>query len=162
LISDRHIMAAGLVINFVDEQMHGMKNGMSGLNAVVSNWIKTWRFAEKINILLDAGYEVIVTADHGNQEAIGCGALREGVKAETKGERVRIYDSENAATSSNDLLDGKVLKWPGKKYGLPEGRFPLVSKGTHAFVKEGNKIVGHGGISLHEVVVPLAVIKRKL
>jgi hypothetical protein len=162
LISNRHIKAAGLVINFVDEQMHGMKAGMSGLNAVVADWIKTWRFEEKINILLDAGYEVIVTADHGNQEAIGCGALREGVKAETKGERVRIYDSENAAASSNDLLDGKVLKWPGKKYGLPEGRFPLVSKGTHAFVKEGITIVGHGGISLHEVVIPLAVIKRKL
>lgn len=162
LISNRHIKAAGLVINFVDEQMHGMKAGMSGLNAVVSDWIHTWRFVEKINILLDAGFEVIVTADHGNQEAIGCGALKEGVKAETKGERVRIYDSENSAVSSYDLLDGKVLKWPGKKYGLPEGRFPLVSRGTHAFVKEGKKIVGHGGISLHEVVVPLAVIKRKL
>ncbi|MCI2285142.1 BREX-3 system phosphatase PglZ [Colwellia sp. MSW7] len=162
LISNRHIKALGLVINFVDEQMHGMKAGMSGLNAVVSDWIVTWKFEEKINILIDLGYEVIITADHGNQEAIGCGALREGVKAETKGERVRIYDSENAATSSNDLLDGKVLKWPGKKYGLPEGRFPLVSRGTHAFVKEGKKIVGHGGISLHEVVVPLAVIKRKL
>ena len=162
LISNRHIKAAGLVINFVDEQMHGMKAGMSGLNAVVSDWIETWEFTEKINILLDAGYEVIVTADHGNQEAIGCGALKEGVKAETKGERVRIYDSENSASSSYELLGGKVLKWPGKKYGLPEGRFPLVSRGTHAFVKAGKKIVGHGGISLHEVVVPLAVIKRKL
>ena len=128
LISNRHIKAAGLVINFVDEQMHGMKAGMSGLNAVVSDWIVTWKFSEKINILLDAGYEVVVTADHGNQEAIGCGALREGGKAETKGERVRIYDSESAATSSNDLLDRNVLQGPGKKDGFPEVRFPLVSK----------------------------------
>jgi hypothetical protein len=162
LISNRHIKTAGLVINFVDEQMHGMKAGMSGLNAVVADWIDSWKFDEKINILLDAGFEVVITADHGNQEAIGCGALNEGVKAETKGERVRIYDSEQSATSSCDSLNGKVLKWPSKKYGLPDGRYPLVSRGTHAFVKEGKKIVGHGGISLHEVVVPLAVIKRKL
>jgi hypothetical protein len=162
LIGDRSLKVAGLVINFIDEQMHGTKGGMSGLNAAVLDWLDTWQFTDKINILLDAGFEVVITADHGNQEAIGCGALKEGVKADTKGERVRIYDTDNSASSSYDLLDGKVLKWPGKKYGLPEGNYPLVSRGTHAFVKKGKKIVGHGGISLHEVVVPLAVIKRKL
>ena len=163
LIGARNIQVAGLVINFIDEQMHGMKAGMSGLNSVVDVWLEQWQFTDKINTLLDEGFEIIITADHGNQEAIGAGRLNEGVKAETKGERVRMYKNEDAAksSSSSDNLNGKVINWPSKKYGLPNGFYPLVSRGCHAFVKAGQKIVGHGGISLHEVVVPLAVIKRK-
>ncbi|HDY85180.1 hypothetical protein LCGC14_0467800 [marine sediment metagenome] len=163
LIGSRNVMVAGLVINFIDEQMHGMKAGMSGLNSVVDDWLEQWQFTDKINILLDEGYEIIITADHGNQEAVGAGRLNEGVKAETKGERVRMYKSAEAAKStlSSDNLNGKVINWPSKKYGLPNGFYPLVSRGCHAFVKAGQKIVGHGGIGLHEVIVPLAIIKRK-
>lgn len=160
LVAKPSLKVAGLVVNFVDEQMHGMKAGMIGLNSVVSTWCKTWDFKNKIKGLVDAGYEVIITADHGNQEAIGCGALNQGVQAETKGERVRIYESELTAESSAEKLGDNVLKWPGQKYGLPQDRHPVVSKGRHAFVTEGKKIVGHGGISLHEVIVPLAVVKR--
>ena len=159
LVAKPSLRIAGLVVNFVDEQMHGMRAGMVGLNSVVETWCKTWDFKNKIKGLVDAGYEVIITADHGNQEAVGYGALNQGVQAETKGERVRIYESAITADSSAEKFGNSVLVWPGQKYGLPKGKYPIVSKGRHAFVKEGKKIVGHGGISLHEVVVPLAVVK---
>ena len=156
LVHSPSIRAAGLVINFIDEQMHGMKAGMSGLNAVLDDWLKTWQFTEKIQHLIDSGFEVVITADHGNQEAIGCGWPNEGVKAETKGERVRLYTH----TVSNSVFCDDVVEWPAKKFGLPANIFPLVSKSNHAFIQKGKTIVGHGGISLHEVIVPFVTLKR--
>ncbi|WP_229626014.1 BREX-3 system phosphatase PglZ [Vibrio parahaemolyticus] len=156
LVHSRYLKVAGFVINFIDEQMHGMKAGMSGLNVVLDDWLRTWQFASKIESLLEAGYEVVITSDHGNQEAIGEGWPNEGVKAETKGERVRLY--KHTVEYSNDCSG--VLEWPAKKYGLPAEVFPLVSTGSHAFIQRDKKIVGHGGISLHEVVVPFVTIVR--
>ncbi|WP_108651331.1 BREX-3 system phosphatase PglZ [Dongshaea marina] len=150
------LKVAGFVINYIDEQMHGTKSGMSGLNAALVDWLYKWQFTSKIEALLDSGFEVIITADHGNQEAVGQGWPGEGVKAETRGERVRLY--KNTVEYSNAEVN--VLEWPAKKYGLPSDVYPLVSKGSHAFVQKEKLIVGHGGISLHEVVVPLAIVKR--
>lgn len=150
------LKVAGFVINYIDEQMHGIKSGMSGLNAALIDWLDKWQFASKIQALLDSGFEVIITSDHGNQEAVGCGWPNEGVKAETKGERVRIY--KDKVEYSNDKTD--VLEWPAKKYGLPPDIYPLVSKGRHAFIQKDKLIVGHGGISLHEVIVPLVIVTR--
>ncbi|WP_318516284.1 BREX-3 system phosphatase PglZ [Photobacterium leiognathi] len=151
------LKVAGFVINYIDEQMHGIKAGMAPLNATVDIWLEQWQFASKIEALLDSGFEVVITADHGNQEAIGQGWLNEGVKAETKGERVRLY--KHTVEYSNDTVG--VLEWPAKKFGLPLDVYPLVSRGRHAFVQKGKQIVGHGGISLHEVVVPLAIVTRE-
>ncbi len=151
------LKAIGFVINFIDEQMHGMKAGMSGLNAVLDNWLKTWGFSLKINALIDFGFTVVVTSDHGNQEAVGEGWKNEGVKAETKGERVRLYRQPVNYSSDNE----NVLEWPAKKFGLPSDIYPLVSKGHHAFIQSGKKVVGHGGISLHELVVPFVTITRR-
>ena len=146
----------GFVINFIDDQMHGIKAGMSGLNAVLDDWLKTWCYAQKINRLLESDFTLVITADHGNQEAIGQAWENEGVKAETKGERVRLYRQPVDYSSEN----ANVLEWPAKKFGLPSDIYPLVSKGQHAFVQKGKSIVGHGGISLHEVVVPFVTIAR--
>ncbi|CAK3386501.1 BREX-3 system phosphatase PglZ [Vibrio crassostreae] len=151
------LKVAGFVINYIDEQMHGIKAGMAPLNAAVDIWLDQWQFSSKIEALLDSGFEVVITADHGNQEAIGQSWPNEGVKAETKGERVRLY--KNTVECSNDTVD--VLEWPAKKFGLPSDLYPLVSRGRHAFVQKGKQIVGHGGISLHEVVVPLAIVTRE-
>lgn len=151
------LKVAGFVINYIDKQMHGIEGGMPLLNVAVSKWLELWQFSSKIEALLDSGFEVVITADHGNQEAIGQSWPNEGVKAETKGERVRLY--KHTVEYSNDKAD--VLEWPAKKFGLPSDLYPLVSRGRHAFIQKGKQIVGHGGISLHEVVVPLAIVTRE-
>ncbi|MFL9797366.1 BREX-3 system phosphatase PglZ [Vibrio cyclitrophicus] len=151
------LKVAGFVINYIDKQMHGIEGGMPLLNVAVSKWLELWQFSSKIEALLDSGFEVVITADHGNQEAVGQSWPNEGVKAETKGERVRLY--KHTVEYSSEAAD--VLEWPAKKFGLPPDLYPLVSRGRHAFVQKGKQIVGHGGISLHEVVVPLAIITRE-
>ncbi|MDN5936393.1 MAG: BREX-3 system phosphatase PglZ, partial [Nitrosospira sp.] len=92
--------------------------------------------------MLDADYQVWLTADHGNIECEGKGRPSEGSIAETRGERVRVYPAPE--------LRGQVAKsfsfareW--EPVGLPEGYFPLVTGCRDAFVGAGESIVGHGG-----------------
>ncbi|HEH9439315.1 TPA: BREX-3 system phosphatase PglZ [Aeromonas sobria] len=161
LITPRSIKVAGLVINFIDEQMHGMKMGMSGLNMVVGSWLTEWGFKDRIAELLDSGYEIIITSDHGNQEVIGIGNINEGVKADTRGERVRIYNDLSLRDSTAQACHGSVIAWPGPELGLPKATYPLLANADCAFKSKGDVVVGHGGISLHEVIVPFIIVNRK-
>lgn len=161
LIHPSALKVAGIVVNFVDDQMHGMKAGMAGLNKMVELWLQQWRFVDKIDALLRQGFEIVLTADHGSQEAVGVGGINDGVKAETRGERVRIYNTEHTQQSTASAKKETVVAWPGPSFGLPQNCFPILAKNTYAFKTKGESVVGHGGISLHEVVVPLAVITSK-
>ncbi len=161
LITPPSVKVAGLVINFIDEQMHGIKNGMSALNMVVDGWLTDWHFNERIAELLDKGFEIIITSDHGSQEATGIGYINEGVKADTRGERVRIYHDPALRDSTAQACHGSVIAWPGPELGLPKATYPLLANANSAFKSKGDVIVGHGGISLHEVVVPFVIVNRK-
>lgn len=161
LITPPSVKVAGLVINFIDEQMHGIKNGMSALNMVVDGWLTDWHFNERIAELLDKGFEIIITSDHGSQEATGIGYINEGVKADTRGERVRIYHDPALRDSTAQACHGSVITWPGPELGLPKATYPLLANANSAFKSKGDVIVGHGGISLHEVVVPFVIVNRK-
>jgi hypothetical protein len=41
--------------------------------------------------MLEHGFEVILTADHGNVEAVGIGKPNVGVTADERGERVHVF-----------------------------------------------------------------------
>jgi hypothetical protein len=45
-------------------------------------------------------------------------------------------------------------------FGLPEDYLALLAPGRSAFIREGDRIVGHGGISLEEIAVPMVQIER--
>ena len=45
--------------------------------------------------------------------------------------------------------------------GLPANYFPLVASGRDAFVNPGEVIVGHGGVAIEEVIVPLVKFERR-
>jgi len=161
LVGSLPVKIAGLVINFIDEQMHGMKMGMAGLNVVIDSWLAEWKFKDKISDLLENGFEVIITSDHGNQEAIGMGYINEGVKAETRGERVRIYNDPSLRDSAAANYQDSVIVWPGPEMGLPKGTYPLLACSDKAFKSKGDVVVGHGGISLHEAIVPFIIVNKK-
>ena len=148
----------GLVVHKVDNIMHGMELGAAGMHNQVRQWAEEGYLAALLDALLDAGFTVFLTSDHGNIEAKGRGMPSEGSLVTTRGKRARVY--------SDTVLRDRVLKefpnavpWPG--HGLPAGWHALLAPGRSAFAHEGERIVGHGGISLEEVVVPLIEIGRQ-
>ena len=148
----------GLVVDKVDKIMHGMQLGSAGMHNQIKQWCQGGFLCAMVGLLLDYGYAVWLTADHGNIEGEGRGRPSEGAIAETRGERVRVYPTpELRSHVAKDF--GFAYEWP--PVGLPADYFPLVATGRDAFVNHGDSIVGHGGIAIEEVIVPLVKFERK-
>ena len=158
LDSLRTPIVAGLVINIIDEIMHGNLLGSGGMHNMIKLWLEQGFLEMLLDELTKRGYLVWITSDHGNIECEGKGRLSgEGILAIGRGERARMYTSENL----RDVAAKKSpfgCKW--KPIGLPEGYYPLLATGNSAFISEREKAVSHGGISIDEVIVPLIRVER--
>jgi len=155
-ISNPNTRVVGLVINTVDKIMHGMELGTSGMHNQIRQWTEEGYMAELIDMLHKLKFKIWLTSDHGNIEANGCGSPSEGVTAEVRGERVRIYPTEILRTQVKQEFHD-AIEWPS--IGLPDNFIPLLTPNRSAFVKKGRRIVGHGGISIEELIVPLIEIE---
>jgi hypothetical protein len=149
---------AGLVVDKVDKIMHGMEMGTAGMHNQVGQWARQPYLSSLLDLLLDRGFRVYLTSDHGNVEAVGCGRPAEGAVADLRGERARVYP--------DPALRGKVkerfpsaLEWG--TVGLPEDYLALLAPARQAFVQEKQRTVSHGGISVEELIVPLVRIERR-
>lgn len=148
----------GLVVDKVDKIMHGMQLGSAGMHNQIRQWCEGGFLAVLLGQLLDYGYEVWLTADHGNIQCDGKGRPFEGVIAETRGERVRVYPTPELRAQVAGAFPF-AHEW--QPVGLPANYFPLVAGGCDAFVNPGDAIVGHGGIAIEEVIVPLVKFERR-
>ncbi len=148
----------GLVVDKVDKIMHGMQLGSAGMHNQIKQWCQGGFMGTLIGQLLDHDYELWLTADHGNIESDGRGRPSEGVIAETRGERVRVYPTPELRSQ---VAEEFTFSREWKPVGLPADYFPLVAEGRDAFTREGDTTVGHGGVSIEEVVVPLVKFERR-
>jgi len=148
----------GLVVDKVDKIMHGMQLGSAGMHNQIKQWCQGGFLANLVGQLLEYGYEVWLTADHGNIQCDGKGHPSEGVTAETRGERVRVYPTPELRAQVAGAFPF-AHEW--QPVGLPADYFPLVASGHDAFVSPGEAIVGHGGVAIEEVIVPLVKFERR-
>jgi len=149
---------AGLVVDKVDKIMHGMEMGTAGMHNQVRQWAKHPYLNTLLELLLDQGFRVYLTSDHGNVEAEGCGRPSEGAVADLRGERVRIYPDASLRSKVKERFPF-ALEWG--TVGLPEDYFALLAPARQAFIQEKQRAVTHGGVSVEELIVPLIQIERR-
>ncbi|HAT8643602.1 BREX-3 system phosphatase PglZ [Legionella pneumophila] len=147
----------GLVIDKVDKIMHGMQLGSAGMHNQIKQWCQRGFLVSLIGYLLDHEYEVWLTADHGNIECTGKGKPSEGVIAEIRGERARVYPSHELRSQ---VASSFKFAYEWQPVGLPPNYFPLVASNHDAFTNLNDSVVGHGGIAIEEVIVPLIKFER--
>lgn len=156
-ISKPATRVAGVVVDMVDEIVHGAMLGKRGIAGQINAWCETG-FVEKLFLLLaEQGYQIYLTADHGNVDAEGIGRLSQGVVSELRGERVRTYRSETLAAS----VPSEINAFRFDCSGLPPDFLPVYASTRGAFVPMGDHIVAHGGISVEELIVPFIKINIK-
>ena len=153
----RKTRAAGLVVDKVDKIMHGMQLGAAGMHNQIKQWCEAGFLNSLLSYLLDHGYEVWLTSDHGNIECQGRGRPAEGVIAETRGERARVYPTKELRSQ---VASEFTFAHEWQPVGLPPEYFPLVASGADAFINKDKQAVAHGGIALEEVIVPLIKFER--
>jgi hypothetical protein len=146
--------ALGVTVRMPDEIVHGATMGWRGVCDQVRLWAKQAFLSDSVRAVLSAGYELYLTADHGNIEAIGEGSVPQGVLVERSGQRVRIYRDETIFAHSSAQLASRARNAASKL--LPPSYLPLVHSGRGAYVQTGQIIVTHGGNSLDEMIVPFA------
>lgn len=156
-LSNTSVKIAGIVVDTVDEFVHGAVLGKRDIASRIANWCESKFVDRLVELLLDKGFHVYVTSDHGNVEATGIGRPNQGVASETRGERVRTYRSEALLSESAVACAGTFrLDVPG----LPANFLPLFAAGHGAFVPKGEQVVSHGGMSVEELFVPFIEITR--
>ncbi|MCK4788687.1 MAG: BREX-3 system phosphatase PglZ, partial [Desulfobacteraceae bacterium] len=141
ILSHPKIRVAGIVIDKVDKIMHGMELGAAGMLSQVRQWAELGFMSDLIDILLEHGFQIFLSSDHGNIEAMGCGRPAEGAVADLRGERVRIYPDDILLASVKQHFPD-AIEWPS--IGLPDDYHALLAPHRKAFIRDGETIVGHG------------------
>ena len=158
IVGHPSICAVGLVVDKVDRIMHGRELGAAGMYNQTRQWAEEGYLTQLLDLLLEHGFQVAITSDHGNIEAIGMGRPSEGALADSRGERARVY-SDSGLRAGVKKMFPEAIEWP--PIGLPVDFLPLLAPGRQAFSREGSRIIAHGGISIEEIVVPLVTVERE-
>jgi len=140
--------------NFVHHATLGARDFYSSLRL----WLQAdGRYLEAaIAALLERDFVVALASDHGHVEAVGVGQPSEGILAETRGKRARLYQDRRLAETTHQQFPDTHL-WASEGL-LPDEVWAVLPQGTAAFTTSGETVVSHGGLSLDEVVVPFVVI----
>jgi hypothetical protein len=115
-------------------------------------------FEKLVDSYLDRGYSIFITSDHGHVEATGFGQPFEGLLAQTRGKRARIYMDRLAALRIQNSFPDTIL-WDNDGL-LPDRMAALMPAGRNAFAPSGEVVVTHGGISIDEAIVPFIQILK--
>lgn len=150
LLEDSRTKIMGLVLDIIDKMTHSEQLGLESLLKRIQFWMEQGHLISVLQALFGSEYEVFLTSDHGSIEAEGQGRPNQGVLVETKGMRARVYSDPVFIEQVKE--DYNSIEWPG--IGLPDNMFVLLSSSNKAFTQKGKNIMGHGGISIEEVIVP--------
>ena len=150
------IRCAAVIINEVDDLVHGQGQGRLGMFNDVSVMAKQAKLVKLVRRLLDAGFDVYITADHGNTPCIGDGKLMgTGVETETKSRRMVVLKD---FADKQPLLDRyDMIDYP--KYYLDKSFNYLICAAGHSLDAKDDEVMSHGGITVDEVIVPFITIK---
>lgn len=150
------IRCGAVIINDIDDMVHSQKQGRIGMFNDVSIMVKQQKLVEMTRRFLLAGFDVYITADHGNTTRRGMGKLMSsGVETETKSRCMMVL--KGFADKDSIMEKYGLLEFP-KTY-LPKEYDYLICDVGDSFDAKGEDVMSHGGISIDECVVPFIKIK---
>lgn len=149
------IKIMGVVADILDIYAHQEFFDYKGLYHQIELFLKNGFLVNFLEEARKNSYEIFITSDHGNISTIGQGSVKEGVIVNTLSNRIAVYRTKYG--EFDDLLREKqVVEWKGG--GLPKEFRYVICDSNYSFIKEGESAIGHGGITLEEVIVPFAKI----
>lgn len=153
------VKCAAIIINDIDDLVHGQHQGSEGMFNDVSYLAKTGKLSNLCRRLLSSGYDVYISADHGNTCCTGLGRLtKTGVETETRSHRMLVlndYADKEALISRYGMIE-----YP--KYYLDKDFDFLVCDTGTSLDNAGEMVMSHGGISIEEVIVPFIKMKVRI
>ena len=150
------VRCAAIIIMDVDDLVHGQKQGRIGMLNDVDVMAKQKKLVGLVGRLLEQGFDVYISADHGNTPCTGLGRLMgSGVETETRSRRMLVL--KDFADKNGIMAKYGMVEYP--KYFLPKEYDYLICGVGMSLDARGEDVVSHGGITIDEVVVPFIRIK---
>jgi hypothetical protein len=151
------VKCGAIIINDVDDMVHGQLQGRLGMYNDIGVLADQHKLADTVHRLLKQGFDVFISADHGNTPCIGMGKLmKTGVETETKSRRMIVLKD---FADKGSLLEKyeNLIEYPG--YYLDKQFDYLICGIGESFDAKGEEVMSHGGITIDEVIVPFITIK---
>lgn len=151
------VKCATIIINDVDDMVHGQLQGRLGMYNDIKVLADQHKLVDTVKRMLAQGFDVFISADHGNAPCTGMGKLmKTGVETETKSRRMIVLKD---FADKNSLIEkySNLIEYPG--YYLDKQFDYLICGVGESFDAKGEEVMSHGGISLDEVIVPFIKIK---
>lgn len=161
--TSHRLEAVCFIDNTIDEITHNSVLGAASRQAALHVWldpasqINSAPLEDLIDQLLNGSFTVFLTSDHGHVEAKGIGQPTEGLLAQTRGKRARLYQDRRAAQRVQQTFPDTIL-WEQDGL-LPDQLYTLMPNGRTAFATPGDTVVTHGGLTIDEMIVPFVQIK---
>lgn len=150
------VKCGAVIINDVDDMVHAQHQGRLGMLNDIGVLSDQHKLAGMTKRFLAEGFDVYITADHGNTPCTGLGKLMgTGVETETKSRRMLVL--QNFADKEGIKQKYGMIEYP--KYYLNKDFDYLICNVGDSFDAKGEEVMTHGGISIDEVIVPFIKIK---
>jgi CheY-like chemotaxis protein len=164
-----------LVYNFLDLLAHHRSKSQilketipdeAALRAFTKHWFLHSTFYEALKMISKQGATVVITTDHGSIRVNRASQLVGDKETTTT---VRYKQGRNLSSNDKHALH---IKDP-EEYGLPirnmienyvlakDDYYFVYPNSFHQYMKQYNGTFQHGGISMEEMILPLAVLKPK-
>ena len=152
------VKCGAVIILDIDELVHAQYQGRVGMLNDDIVLMKQNKLAGLTKRLLKEGFDVYITADHGNTPCTGLGRLTgSGVEVETRSHQMVVL--KNFANKDSLIERYGLLEYP--KYYLPKDYDYLICDVGDSLDIKGENVMTHGGISLDEVVVPFIIARTE-
>lgn len=152
------VKCAAFIVNDVDDTLHAQQFGRAGMLHDMEVLNDRGRLRTLTETLLSKGFDVYITADHGNTPCVGIGkSPRTGVETATKSRRMMVLKN----IADKDLFCQKYGMIELPKVYLDKNYDYLVCKAGESFDIKGQNVMSHGGITVDEVIVPFVKIKTE-
>jgi len=150
------VQCGAVIINDVDDMIHAQTQGRVGMYHDIQLLADQNKLSNLVRRLLADGFDVYISADHGNTACIGLGRLMgSGVETETKSHKFVVL--KDFADKEALIQKYGLIEYP--KYYLPKEYDYLICNVGESLDIKGEAVMTHGGMSIDEVVVPFIKIK---
>lgn len=150
------VRCGAVIINDVDDMVHAQPQGRIGMYNDISVLTDEGKLRQLTDRLLSKGFDVYITADHGNTLCSGVGRfVGAGVDVETKSHRMMVLKDFADKEKMADKFG--LIEYP--KYYLPKEYDYLICDIGTSLDNPGTQVMTHGGMTIDEVVVPFIKIK---
>lgn len=152
------VKCGAVIVMDIDDLVHAQYQGRVGMLNDDTVLMEQNKLSETVKRFLKQGYDVYISADHGNTPSVGLGRLTgAGLETETKSHKMVVL--KDFANKTSLIEKYGLLKYP--KYYLPKEYDYLICNVGESLDIKGEEVMTHGGNSLDEVVVPFISIRAE-